>query len=162
MKAIAKDQLIIMVSQKMRLLRNEYHFTQEKMADIIGISKKTLVQIEKDRMLASWTVVIAICGLFRESDILKMTLGDDPIEIIEAISFENTPLPKQLTGGGKMFWKTIEKQGKFKIQRNIFSNHLRIIDGHGKRWISSYNKDIIQQQFKQLIESGESDAKETQ
>ena len=90
-----KQTLIRVVSEKMRLLRNEYHFSQEKMAETIGVSKKTLIQIEKERTLASWSTIISVCALFRKSEILQMTLGDDPLPIIEAISFEKMLLPKK-------------------------------------------------------------------
>ena len=90
-----KQTLIRVVSEKMRLLRNEYHFSQEKMAETIGVSKKTLIQIEKERTLASWSTIISVCALFRKSKILQMTLGDDPLHVVEAISFEKMLLPKK-------------------------------------------------------------------
>ncbi len=150
-----KQTLIRVVSEKMRLLRNEYHFSQEKMAETIGVSKKTLIQIEKERTLASWSTIISVCALFRKSEILQMTLGDDPLPIVEAISFEKMLLPKKMTGGGKMFWKTIEQEGKFKIQKNLLSNHYRLIDGNGFRWISTFDKDYVFKQFNTLIRRDE-------
>lgn len=64
MNNLTKDDLAVIVSNKIRLIRSEYNFSQEKMAETLGISKKTLVQIEKGRNTASWTMVIAICGIF--------------------------------------------------------------------------------------------------
>lgn len=72
----------------MRLIRLERGYTQEKMATIIGISKKTLVEIEKERILANWTTVIAVCALFKDSEILQATLGDEPFEVVETIAHE--------------------------------------------------------------------------
>lgn len=154
MEGLTQGELISIVSQKLRLIRSEYNFSQDKMAEILGISKKTLIQIEKERTEASWTLVVAVCGLFRESEILKMVLGDDPIEIIETIIFKNMVTPKNITGGGKVFWKDINAEGKFKLQKNIISSHYRIIDGNNRRWYSSFDKEYISKQFKDLLEGG--------
>ncbi|QVK21789.1 transcriptional regulator [Mycoplasmatota bacterium] len=152
---MTKDDLISIVSKKIRLLRSEYNFSQAKMSEILGISKKTLVQIEKERIISSWTMVVAICGIFRESEILKMTLGGDPIELVEAIVFESVSVPRNITGGGRMFWRTVDSRGKFKVQKNIISSHYRIIDGNEKRWYSSFNKEFIMEEFQMLIKRSE-------
>ncbi len=152
---INRDYLINIISRKIRLLRSEYNFSQDKMSEVLGISKKTLIQIEKERSVASWTLVMAVCGLFRESEILKMTLGSDPIELVEAVIFDSVSVPKSITGGGKLFWKAIETSGKFKIQKNILSSHYRIIDGNEKRWYSSFEKEFIVEQFKQLLKGSD-------
>ncbi|WP_132244231.1 helix-turn-helix transcriptional regulator [Marinisporobacter balticus] len=154
MNDLAREELIDIVSKKLRLLRNEYNFSQDKMAEILGISKKTLIQIEKERALASWTLVMAICGLFRESEIIKMTLGEDPIELVETLVFENIAVPKNRTGGGMVWWKDIDTQWKFKIQKNSISSHYRIIDGNNRRWYSSFDKNYILDKFKLLLEGG--------
>jgi DNA-binding XRE family transcriptional regulator len=143
------------ISKRLRLLRNEYNFSQEKMSEILGISKKTLVQIEKDRVNASWTVVVAVCGLFRESEIIKMTIGEDPIGIAEAISFDKLSVPKNSTSGGRMFWKTLKGEKQFRMQRHLLSGHYRVIDGNDKRWVSSFDQSFINKEFNMLLERGE-------
>ncbi len=160
MSNLTRENIQDIVSKKIRLLRSEYNFSQDKMADVLGVSKKTLIQIEKERSKASWTLVMAICGLFRESEILKMTLGEDPIELLETIVFKNVAVPKNLTGGGKVWWKNIESEGKFKVQRNIITSHYRIIDGNNRRWYSSYDKEYAYQRFKELISEVSDDEKE--
>lgn len=138
----------------MRLIRNEYNLNQDKMADLIGLSKKTLVQIEKARVVASWTVVLAVCTLFHESDVLRMTVGDDPVDTVLAIAFEHVPTPKEVTGGGLVFWKTVRKEGKFIMQRHVFTGYYRIIDGHHKRWASAFDKQMMMHMFDTLIKEG--------
>lgn len=154
MENFTQEELISIVSKKMRLIRSEYNFSQDRMSEVLGISKKTLIQIEKERNGASWTLVIAVCGIFRESEILKMVLGEDPLEILEAITFTNIDSPKNLTGGGRVFWKDILVEGGFKVQKNMISSHYRIIDGSNKRWYSSFDKDYILEKFKILLEEG--------
>ncbi|XMB87506.1 helix-turn-helix domain-containing protein [Mycoplasmatota bacterium WC44] len=157
---MTQDDIINIVSKKIRLLRSEYNFSQDRMSEVLGISKKTLVQIEKERTVASWTMVMAICGLFRESEILKMTLGEDPIELIEAVVFESVSVPRNITGGGRVFWRNIESSGKFKVQKNIISSHYRIIDGNDKRWYSSFDKEFIIEKFQTLIKRSENHEEE--
>ncbi len=150
-----REDLINIVSKKIRLIRTEYNFSQEKMAEILGISKKTLIQIEKERTLAGWTVVVAVCGLFTESEILKMILGNDSIEILETITFGDIDIPRNVTGGGKVWGKIIAEEKGFKVQKNIISGHYRIIDGFNRRWYSSMNEINVNNKLKELILRGD-------
>ena len=47
-------EFINKASEKLKMIRMESDFTQDKMAEILGISKKTLVQIEKGRSTFGW------------------------------------------------------------------------------------------------------------
>ncbi len=71
-----------LVSQKLKLVRVEAGFTQEQMSHMIGISKKTLVQIEKGRLVTGWTAVVAVCALFSESQVLNSALDGNPLEVV--------------------------------------------------------------------------------
>ncbi len=155
-----KHKLVALVSDKLRLLRNEYHLSQDKMSEAIGISKKTLVQIEKERMQASWATAVCVCALFRKSEVLQMTLGDDPVHVVDAVAFQDMMLPQKMTGGGKMFWKTVEQHGKFKIQKNILSHHYRLIDGNGFRWLSSFDKHQVDEHL-EVLRRRDDDEEET-
>jgi DNA-binding XRE family transcriptional regulator len=42
-----KQEVINLLSSKMKLIRIEKGYTQDKMAEVLGISKKTLVQLKK-------------------------------------------------------------------------------------------------------------------
>lgn len=146
---MTKDQLTLITSQSLRLIRNEYHLSQDVFSEMIGITKKTLVQIEKDRALASWSVVIAVIMLFKDSQILKMNLKDEPPLVLRSIVFDSVELPKNQTMGGKMFWRTLKKESGFKIQQNYFSGHYRIVDGMGRRFISSYQRSLVEEWLKE-------------
>jgi DNA-binding XRE family transcriptional regulator len=135
-----KEQLIELISRKMKLIRVEAGYSQFKMAEILGISKKTLVQIEKERTVAGWANIIAVGALFRNSEVLQATLGSDPLEIIETIAHENVSSPKEKTLGGKVWWKEIDRKGGFRIQQNLVSQHFRIVDDEDYRWFSSFDK----------------------
>ena len=73
---MTRDEIIDRVSEKVRVLRAEVGYTQDKMAEIIGLSKKTLVQIEKGRAEAGWSTVVTICALFRETETIQFLFGN--------------------------------------------------------------------------------------
>lgn len=146
-----KEDVIYIVSKKVKLIRHERGYTQDKMAEVLGISKKTLVQIEKDRTPATWTCVIAICALFRDSKIIESALGADPIEVIEVLAHDKIISPKEKTLGGKVWWKQIKQEKSFILQQNVISQHYRIIDDDNYRWFSSFNVDESFTYFDELV-----------
>ncbi|MBY8910991.1 helix-turn-helix domain-containing protein, partial [Salinicoccus roseus] len=69
-----------------KMVRTEAGYTQDSMSQTIGLSKKTLVQIEKERILPNWTTCISLCALFRDSEVLTNSFGGDPLELAQVIS----------------------------------------------------------------------------
>ncbi|KMJ58722.1 XRE family transcriptional regulator [Bacillus sp. LL01] len=136
-----QNEAISLISSKIKLIRTEHDYTQDRMAEILGISKKTLVQIEKGRNLAGWTVCAATCALFRESQVLSSVLGADPLEVMETIAHEKIDAPRDKTMGGKVWWKEVKTQGTFRLQQNVISQHYRILDEMDFRWYSSFEKE---------------------
>ncbi|WP_102347571.1 helix-turn-helix domain-containing protein [Bacillus sp. Marseille-P3661] len=134
-----KEEIINILSDKIKLVRTESNYTQERMAEILGISKKTLVQIEKGRVKANWTCVVALCALFRESSIIHSVLGDSPLEVIETVAHNSFSITKEKTFGGRVWWREIERQGVYRVQQNLLSNHYRILDKDNYRWYSSFD-----------------------
>ena len=45
-----------LIQTKFKMVRIEAGYTQDTMAQTIGLSKKTLVQIEKERVLPNWNI----------------------------------------------------------------------------------------------------------
>ncbi|MDR1431401.1 MAG: helix-turn-helix domain-containing protein, partial [Propionibacteriaceae bacterium] len=50
-----RESFIASCDDKVKLVRVEYGLTQDTMSHILGISKKTLVDIEKGRRSLGWT-----------------------------------------------------------------------------------------------------------
>ncbi len=146
-----KGDLIQEVSKKMKLIRVEFGYTQNRMAEVLGLSKKTLVQIEKERTHAGWTTIVAVCALFQDSDVLKNLLGDAPLEITETIAHQQIDRPSGRTMGGKVWWTNIAEDQSFTLQQNVISQHYRIIDQEYNRWFSSFSEQDAEARFKQLI-----------
>jgi DNA-binding XRE family transcriptional regulator len=150
-----KNEIICVVSRKLKLIRTEYNFSQDKMADILGLSKKTLIQIEKERCELSWTSCIAVCTIFRESEILRMSFGEDPVKLVQTIALGRIYFPKNKTSGGKVWWKDIRTENGYKIQQNILLLHFRIIDENNYRFYSSFDREYIEEKFNFLIRQEE-------
>lgn len=136
-----QEEVIKIVSPRMRLIRLESGFSQEEMSKMLGISKKTLVQIEKERVIASWNVIVTCVALFEQSEILQNVLGDEPLEVVRLVTFDTIEQPSMKTLGGKVWWKEIEKRGEFRLQQNMISQHFRIIDDANYRWFSSFEQE---------------------
>ncbi len=148
---MSKDEIIRLISERMRLIRVEVDYTQDKMAEIIGISKKTLVQIEKERNEASWTTVVAVVSLFRETLTVQTLFGGDPLEVIETVSREKIDYRKEKMLGGKVWWKDILNDGGYVLQQNMISEHYRILDGDQYRIYSSLNENDAHNKYKELV-----------
>lgn len=148
-----REDVIDIVSKKIRLIRHERGYTQERMAEVLGISKKTLVQIEKERTPATWTLVIAVCALFKNSDYLQSSLGAEPLEVVETLAHDKIVTPKEKTLGGKVWWKQIKREKYFILQQNVISQHYRIIDDDNYRWYSSFEQDESYEYFHELTKN---------
>lgn len=138
-----KDILIYKMNSMFKLIRTEYGLTQERMAVILGISKKSLVESEKGRRSLGWTEVVALATIFSQSHILQNEFGGELFDIILAIAFEGEREFYMPTMGGKIWWNTImDKQG-YKLQQNIVSMHFRILNPQDQRVLASFHKDVI-------------------
>lgn len=146
------DRQFIMqiTSESLKLIRTENNFTQDKMAEILGISKKTLVQIEKDRTLANWTTTIAICALFRHSPTLQNKIGGDPMEVIELTAHDIIITPKEKTLGGYIWWKNIDEFKNHRLQQNYLSAHYRILDDENYRVLSTFDENAAMEKWNEM------------
>lgn len=147
---MTKDEFIKQCNDIEKLIRTEFSFSQEKMSEILGISKKTLVEIEKGRSSLGWTGSIALCILFIDSKILSDTFGGEPSDIIQALAFSHTERIYPKTMGGHIWWREVETKGTYKIQQNIISQHYRILNDADERIYSSFDLEEIKLHLEQL------------
>ena len=146
---MTRADFINKVSEKLKLIRSERDYTQDKMAEILGISKKTLVQIEKGRSRLGWSGAVTLCTIFRDSDVLEMTFGGDTQDIILSLAFEGYE-NREKTMGGRIWWTTIESLESYRIQQNIISRHFRILDAQDHRICSSFDEGFIRKRLREL------------
>lgn len=138
-----KKYFIELCDQKLKLIRTEFSLSQDKMAIVLGISKKTLVEIEKSRSSLGWTGSVALCTLFSNSEIIDSTFGGNPKDIILSIAFEGCEPYYPKTLGGRAWWHTEKENEHYIIQQNIISQHYRLLTKDGKRISSSFNLEDL-------------------
>ncbi|WJY27370.1 helix-turn-helix transcriptional regulator [Sporosarcina trichiuri] len=148
-----QEQIIEQISRRTLLIRTEAGYSQETMAAVLGMSKKTLVQIEKERTLASWTTVVAMIALFSDSEIIQLLLGDAPLEVVRTVAHNGLDRPKGKTLGGKVWWRGIEQEGQYRIQQNLISQHYRILDADDYVWFSTFDEEEALERFRELLKN---------
>lgn len=147
---MTRDEFVQIVDEKLKLIRTEFGYSQDKMAGILGISKKTLVQIEKGRSTLGWMGAVALCTIFCKSEIVVMTFGGQPVDAIMALAFDSAERQYPKTLGGKVWWMDVETSKGYRIQKNIVFQHYRILDGRDRRICSSFEYDHVKRRLKEL------------
>ena len=148
--AMNREQLNILISEKLKLIRTEKNLTQDQMSDLLGLSKKTLVQIEKGRIKTGWTTAVAVCALCRDSSILQHELGGDPLEVVDLIANNGTLQPKEKTMGGYIWWKNLSEWQGYRLQQNVISHHFRILDTDNYRLLSTFDEKVAEQEWNKI------------
>ena len=146
-----RAEFISIMNQKIKLIRTEFDLTQEKMAEAVGISKKTLVEIEKGRNSLSWSAAVAAAVIFADSTILSDSFGGDTSDLVKVIALNglDAKLPDK-TMGGRVWWQDIKESKGYRIQQNMISRHYRILDAEDRRFFSSFDKKEIEDKLKEL------------
>lgn len=133
-----KRDFVSICDAKVKLVRAEHSLSQDKMALMLGISKKTLVEIEKGRSSLGWTGSVALCTIFANSEVIADVFGGKPSDIILALAWEGSePLYPQASRG-RVWWQTILENEQYTIQQNILSQHYRLLTADGRRIASSF------------------------
>lgn len=140
---MTRAEFVAELDGQVKLVRTEYGFTQEVMANVLGLSKKTLVEIEKGRSSLGWMGAVAFCSLFADSRVLSGLLGGEASDMVLALAFEDTRPVYPKTMGGKVWWRTVEQRNGYKIQQNIISQHYRALDGEDGRVCSSFDLEKV-------------------
>jgi DNA-binding XRE family transcriptional regulator len=127
-QTMTQDVFDRMISDKLKLIRTEAELTQDRMADMIGISKKTLVQVEKGRQTLGFTASALVAVLFRHSELVQSMFGDSVLEILDLVSTKARSKVWYKTMGGKVWWTEERRDGSYILQKHILTGHYRIID----------------------------------
>ena len=136
---MTRQEFVAAMDRQVKLTRTEYGFTQDVMAKILGISKKTLVEIEKGRSSLGWTGAVAFVTLFSNSQVLSGLLGGEASDMVLALAFQDTKPTFPRTMGGKVWWRHVESRNGYKIQQNIISQHYRALDAEDGRVCASFD-----------------------
>ena len=136
---MTKEEFVFTINSKLKLVRTEYGLTQEKMAAVLGISKKSLVESEKGRRSLLWTEAVAVASIFDNSTVLQDSLGDDFKDMVSALALQDVDVMYPSTMGGKIFWRDIKNNGRYRIQQNIISGHYRLLDAQDRKIFVSFH-----------------------
>lgn len=147
---MTREEFVAELDRQVKLVRTEYGFNQEIMARVLGISKKTLVEIEKGRSSLGWTGAVALCAIFSGSQVLSGLLGGEAGDMVRALAFQDLRPTYPKTMGGKVWWRFVETMGPYTIQQNILSQHYRALDREDGRVCSSFDLEEVRQRLREL------------
>ncbi len=146
---MTKKEFIEKIYQLEPAVRAEFDLTQEKMASAIGVSKKTLVEIEKRRISMRWSEAVALACVFSASQILQNAFGGNPTECISDIALLGLEARKPERSFLDFWWNEIERNEFFSIKQNIITSHYRLMYGNEKI-LSSFEYNIIKDEMDEL------------
>ena len=149
---MTKKEFAAQMDGKLKAVRKEYGFTQEKMAAVLGLSKKTLVEIEKGRSSLGWMGAAAFAAIFSESSLLQEAFGGELTDLVEALAFSDAAPQYPKTMGGKVWWReTLRKKG-YRIQQNLISGHFRLLDREDHRLMASFELERVLERLKRELQ----------
>ena len=138
-----REDFIAACDAKLRLVRTEADLTQESMAYALGISKKTLVDIEKGRRTLGWTGAVALCSVFPGSEVIAAAFGGSPAEMIPALARAGQPVPAPESSGNP-WWEVVADNGVFIIEQNVISQHYRLLTRDRTKVAASFDiNDLV-------------------
>ena len=148
-----RQELIECISSREKEIRSEFGFSQEQMAGILGISKKSLVQTEMGRRNMQWTECVTLAVTFAQSRILQETFGGELSDMIRAIAFAKTEPVYPHTMGGRVWWNQIAEKNGYRLQQNMISRHFRVLDPADGRMFSSFDETAAVSFFEEVAGS---------
>lgn len=132
-----KEEMTGICNKKLRLVRAEYGYSQERMAEALGLSKKTLLEIEKGRSSLGWTGTAALCAVFRDSEVLYSAFGGEALELVKTLATVSYVPQKHMSGG--LFWSPVTERGGYRILQNVISQHYRLFSPENELLAASFD-----------------------
>lgn len=138
-----REEFIRACDDNLKAVRTEFSFNQEKMAYILGISKKTLVEIEKGRSSLGWSVSVALCSIFAQSNVIREVFGDKALLTISEIAFEDSEPDYRRANTTRIWWHKVYEKNGYIIEQNIVSQHYRLVAPDNSIRASSFDLDEL-------------------
>ncbi len=124
---MTRESFIALCDRKEKLVRNELGYSQEKMSALLGLSKKTLVEIEKWRSSLGWQGAVTLCTLFQNTRGITLTFGSDIPALLRALTEDAAYLPP--VESPYAAWVPILELGDKLIEQNSASQLYRLRQG---------------------------------
>ena len=132
---MTREQFISLCNRKEKLVRNELGYSQEKMSTLLGLSKKTLVEIEKWRASLGWQGAVTLCTLFQNTREITLAFGSDIPALLRAMTEDAAYLTPIESPYSK--WVTVLNKDGRTIEQNTASQLYRLRD-NGETVASSF------------------------
>lgn len=123
---MTRESFIALCNRKEKLVRSELGFSQQKMSELLGISKKTLVEIEKWRSSLGWEGAVTLCVLFQNTREITLTFGPDISILLRALSCGEA-FGRPFQSPHAVWTKILEKEGRI-IEQNTASQLYRLTE----------------------------------
>jgi DNA-binding XRE family transcriptional regulator len=88
---INKDEFMAKMAENLMVLRNKLQLKQTELAGKVGISRQTLLEIEKKKRPMSWNTFLALLTVFRENSGTSDLLNHFGIYTSELSKFLTSP-----------------------------------------------------------------------
>ena len=137
-----RENFVTTCDSKLRLVRTEANLTQEQMAHAIGISKKTLVDIEKGRRSLGWSGSVAVCVVFPNSEVISAAFGESPVDMIPGLALTGTP-GSTAAPTTNPWWEVVADNGESRIEQNVVSQHYRLMTYDNTKIAASFDIDDL-------------------
>ena len=121
---MTRESFISLCDRKEKLVRNELGYSQEKMSALLGLSKKTLVEIEKWRSSLGWQGAVTLCTLFQNTTALTLTFGSDIPALLRSMTEDAAYL--QPVESPYAAWVTVLTLGDKTVEQNAASQLYRV------------------------------------
>lgn len=114
-------------SQNLRSLREEREMTQEDLAQLLGISRQSIISLERGRCLPSLPLAIHFAEVFNLAldDILRP--NDEPVLLGNRQEAESTNEMRERDNDWLVQIKLPENIDKDKIEAEVIDGHLNIV-----------------------------------
>lgn len=124
---MTREAFIALCDRKEKLVRNELGYSQEKMSSLLGVSKKTLVEIEKWRSSLGWQGAVTLCTLFQNTREITLTFGTDIPALLQAMTEDAAYL--RPVDSPHAIWNSILQFEGMCIEQNTASQLYRLRAG---------------------------------
>ena len=143
-----REKFIEICDANLKAVRTEFSFNQEKMSYILGISKKTLVEIEKGRSSLGWSGSVTLSSIFSESGVLTEIFNKSALDIVRSIAFENSEPNYRKANTTRVWWHKISEKDGCLSEQNIVSQHYRLVAPDNSILASSFDIDDLSKLIK--------------
>lgn len=140
---MTRETFISVCNRKEKLVRNEVGYSQQKMSEVLGLSKKTLVEIEKWRCSLGWQGAVTLCVLFAHTQEITLAFGEDIAAFLASIGGEGMRAPFETPYA---IWRTVLTQGDEEIEQNSASQLYRLRRS-GKTILSSFTLSDLRERM---------------